>query len=132
MKHILGPRGGDSTVALERVEKLNGLSGLERAGEGCYELKWTGLVQKWVNKRPILMLVCPRDHFRPALLNLQPVLDGGLLHPLLPLQQLEAGQEARTHPPHLVFHLHDVRISLRAQRLRRVQPAGMRQHLLNH
>lgn len=51
---------------------------------------------------------------------------------MLPLQQLEAGQEAGHHPPHLVFHLHALRIAVRAQRLRRVQPARVQQHLLNY
>ena len=40
------------------------------------------------------------------------------------------GQEIRRHPPDLVLHLHDLCVPVRAQRLRGVQPAGVRQQLL--
>ena len=68
---------------------------------------------------------------RPGVLDVQPLLDGDLPDRGLARQRMEDGQEVR-HRPHLVvLRLHPLRITLRAQRLRRLQPARVRQRLLN-
>ena len=69
--------------------------------------------------------------FRPGVLDVQPLLDGDLPDRGLARQRLEDGQEVRHRPHLMVLRLHPLRLSLRAQRIRRLQPARVRQRLLN-
>lgn len=99
-------------------------------GQECSSVIIPGNNEKKNFSLRLKMIVTLFNDSRLVLLDVQPVFHGGLPDRGLALQRVEVGQAPGSDPPRLVLLLHALRIPLRAQRLRTVQPGRVRQQLL--